>query len=289
MMKKYIYVVSVGVLSLFSSCVSQEEKAANAMLDAASQYYQQEAYDEALQLLDSLNKVYPKEVRAREQALELSREVRLARSHRDSLEIIPRMEALIHYTDSLYRDFTLVKAPGMPDENIIRYKGYDPSAVNARGLFLDTYIANDGTLQLIAATSGTSPIGVTHILVTESTGNTFISSDTLAYDGGLNYRYEDLGRHYERLTFAADKALRVAGFIANAPERATLKVAFGLQNGKKSRSFALDNKAREAITKSYCYAQGLLDIAELQRGLDRHNRRLQLENDRKAKEAIKTK
>lgn len=208
MNKRSIYILSIGTLLLLSACESKERKGASAMLDTASQYYQQEAYEEALQLLDSLNKVYPKEVEAREQALALSREVRLARSRRDSLAIIPRMQALIQYTDSLYREFSLVEAPGMPDENIIRYKGYDPSSANPQDSFLDCYIASDGTLELIAATSGADTQGVTHIQVSESVGNTFVSSDTLAYDGGLNYRFQDLGRHYERLTFTGERQSR---------------------------------------------------------------------------------
>lgn len=284
-----IYAISAGAMLLLSACESDESKGANSMLDTANQYYQQEVYDEALQLLDSLNKVYPKEVEARQQALALSREVRIARSRRDSLEIVPRMEALVQYTDSLYREFRLVEAPNMPDENIIRYKGFDPSLANPRGSFLDCYIANDGTLELIAATSGASTQGIAFVQVQESTGHTFVSSDTLAYDGGLNYRFQDLGRHYERLTFTGDKAIKIASFVANAPERATLKVTFGLENGKKGSAFDLDKKAREAITKSYQYAKGLLDIAELQRGLDTHSRRIVLENERKAKEAINSK
>lgn len=289
MNKRSIYILSIGTLLLLSACESKERKGASAMLDTASQYYQQEAYEEALQLLDSLNKVYPKEVEAREQALALSREVRLARSRRDSLAIIPRMQALIQYTDSLYREFSLVEAPGMPDENIIRYKGYDPSSANPQDSFLDCYIASDGTLELIAATSGADTQGVTHIQVSESVGNTFVSSDTLAYDGGLNYRFQDLGRHYERLTFTGEKAIKVASFITNAPERATIKITFGRENGKKGRVFNLDKRAKEAITKSYLYAQGLLDIAELQRGIDTHSRRLLLETERQTKEAISKK
>lgn len=289
MIIRVLYILSAGVMLLLSACESEETKGANTMLDTANQYYQEEAYDEALQLLDSLNKVYPKEVEAREQALALSREIRLARSRRDSLEIVPRMEALIQYTDSLYHEFTVVEAPSMPDETIIRYKGYNPASANPKGSFLDCYVDYDGTLELIAATSGTSTQGIAYIQVSENVGNTFVSSDTLVYDGGLNYRFQDLGHHYERLTFTGEKAIRVASFISNAPEHATLRVTFGLENGKKGRAFNLDKRTREAISKSYYYAKGLQDVSELQRELETHNRRIALDNERKAKDAINKK
>lgn len=257
------------------------------MLDTANQYFKQEKYDEALQVLDSLNKTYPKEVEAREQALSLRRTIRLVRSSQDSLQFSHQLEILVQFTDSLYREFVLVEVPGMPDENIIRYKGYNPSASNEKGTFLDCYIANDGTLELIAATSGRRIEGIAFIAVNESVGNTFVTSDTLAYDGGVNYRFENLGHHYERLTYTGDRAIKVAGFIANAPEDSTIKVTFGLENGKLGKSFILNPTAREAISKSYKYAKGLIDIAELQRSLDTHTRRLLLENERRAKEATK--
>lgn len=283
---KWIYLILVVASLSLLACDSKEKKAANSMLETASKYFQQEAYNEALMLLDSLNKVYPNEVEARQQALALSREIRLAISREDSLEIVPQMQELIQYTDSLYGEFTLVEVPNMPDENIIRYKGYDPSSTNASGTFLDCYVTNDGTLEIIAATSGTSFQGVNHIQVFESKSNTFVTSDTLEYDGGLNYRFQDLGRFYERLTFSGERAMKMGSFIANAPESATLKVYFRSKDGKKGRVLQLDNRSREAITMSYQYVKALMDIAELQRRLDTHDRRLQIENARKAKEAI---
>lgn len=287
MKRRGLSFVIIVVLLLSFSCNSEEKKGASSMLDTANQYFKQEKYDEALQVLDSLNKTYPKEVEAREQALSLRRTIRLVRSSQDSLQFSHQLEILVQFTDSLYREFVLVEVPGMPDENIIRYKGYNPSASNEKGTFLDCYIANDGTLELIAATSGRRIEGIAFIAVNESVGNTFVTSDTLAYDGGVNYRFENLGHHYERLTYTGDRAIKVAGFIANAPEDSTIKVTFGLENGKLGKSFILNPTAREAISKSYKYAKGLIDIAELQRSLDTHTRRLLLENERRAKEATK--
>lgn len=273
------------LLLALTACTSEEEKAANTMLEQAQRYYEQQSYEESLQILDSLQIAYPHQLKARQKALELSRVVKLEQSRQDSINIIPLMEEATLLADSLYQFFTLVEAPDMPDENLIRYNGYDPSS-NPATPFLDCYIMGDGELVLVAGISGTNPPRTTHIQVQESKGDTYIYSDTIPYDGGLNYRFETLGRYYERLTFKGDRGAKIATFIANAPDEATIKVCFGLENGRQGACFTLTNSAIEAIRESFHYYSTLEEIKSMHQALERHQRRLELQIAREQKNAI---
>lgn len=282
---KRVYLLILLFTLTIASCTSEEEKAANTMLDQAQLYYEQESFEESLRLLDSLQVTYPQQIEVRQKALELSRVVRLEQSRLDSIKIIPQMEQATLLADSLYQFFTLIEAPGMPDENVIRYKGYDPSS-NPSSPFLDCYIMGDGELVMVAGVSGSRQIGTTYIQVHENISDTYIYSDTIPYDGGLNYRYETLGRHYERLTYRGEKGVPIASFIAQAPEDATIKVRFGSDNGRLGTWFALDRKAKEAIRESFYYYSTIEEIRSMHETLERHQRRLELQMERDKQKVI---
>lgn len=262
-------------LGLFG-CNSKERKAADALLRTADSLFLSENYDDAILLLDSINKTFPKEIDARRSALEKLKEVKMARSRKDSLEVSVRLDELIVYSDSLYNHFDLIEAPGMPDENIIRYRGYNPSLQNAQASFLDCYVDYDGTLVLVASTSATKTLGVRSIKVSNMTNDTYLYSDTIPYDGGNNYRFEDLGRVYERLTFRGEKAYRIASFIANTSEGVGVRITFEREDGGQGPSFVLSKAAVEAVTYSYRYAVSLDEMKDINRRLETHNKRLQL-------------
>lgn len=274
------------LVALLAACESKEQKGATAMIERADSLFQQKEYEQALAWLDSLAVVYPDEVECRKEALRMSREIRMERSRQDSVIYAVRMEQLVHYTDSLYPLFEVISVPDMPDETVLRYRGYHPSKVDPKVSFLDVYVANNGTLELIASTSATYQLGVTYIQISESLGGSFVVSDTLQYDGGLNYRFEDLGRHYERLTFAGERAMPLAAFVAHAPEESRLMVELCREGKGRVASFGLSKQAQEAIAMSYRYAKALQEMMEIDAELRRHDRRLFNETQRQLKEGV---
>lgn len=160
----------------------------------------------------------------------------------------------------------------MPDENIIRYKGYNPSQ-HPEQPFLDIYIDSKGQLDLVAGISATYPIKSHSIKVVNPQEGTYLFSDTLTYDGGTNYRYNHLGRYYERLTFTNESGAKVAAFIYGATEGTPFKIEFGTEGRGKAPSFTLTKEATTAIAHTYTYYQLLEFIKEGQLQLDRHQQR----------------
>ncbi|WP_298630268.1 hypothetical protein [uncultured Porphyromonas sp.] len=283
-----ILICSTLLLSIFIvACQSKTKKGAEQMIDTADSLVNMDELDSALQWLDSVKVVYPNEVESRRIALEKSREIKLELSRRDSLVSVERLNRLETFTDSLYQQFRLIPANDLPDESILRYKGYDPASKAPHLPFIDAYIANDGTLELIASASSTNQLNIAFIRISEQANDTYVLSDTLQYDGGLNYRYTDLGRHYERLTFAGKRGMPLGEFVALAPDSSRLSVAFLNGRGKAVVHFDLNKEAREAITNSYKYVAALEEMKEIYSRLNKHEKRLQNSLDLNSAEKIR--
>lgn len=266
-------IIFLLLLSLVA-CGSKQKQAAEQLLQEAQALVQSENYEDALVLLDSLQKTYPDLVELRRSAFELSKDVRIAIGHRDSLVILPALSDAEAKADSLYQEFVLIEAPDMPEENILRFRGYDPS-INASSPFMDCYVCHDGQMKLVAGISATMPLESTHIRVYDSKKERFEVSDTIPYDGGLNYRYEYLSRYYERLTFSKEATVRLASFITNEPEYEQLRVVFYNDDDHEVSSFTLNSKAKEAIRGTYEYYSLLQQMLEMDAQLQQHEKRLQ--------------
>ena len=258
---------------VMSSCTSKEHKGANEMLSHATTLLEENQWEEALTLLDSLHHAFPKEVELRRKAFELSKKIKDQMSLKDSAEIAPKLQLLEEEANKLYQDFTLIEAPyEMSDENILRYQGYDPSK-NPASPFLDCYITYDGTLQMVAGLSASQEVGSVGICVSGSKAETYVMSDTIVYDGGRNYRYKYLSRYYERLTLSPEAAMRIGAFVQNLPHTEQICISFLLSNKNLGHSFQLNSTARRAIEASYQYARLLREMDEMDKRLYRHEQR----------------
>lgn len=92
----------------------------------------------------------------------------------------------------MYQAFELVEWPEYARRNIIRHKGYNPASQPDAPL-LDIYIDFHGRLGPSWRVSR-QVVSWAHIVcISESQGGTHIQSDTIPYDGGMNYRYEQQG------------------------------------------------------------------------------------------------
>ncbi len=272
---------------VFISCDNSEKKEAEQIVSIADSLYRANDYDGALEMLQTLKEKYPNALQARQQGLELKREIKIAISHKDSIDIVHQMLLIESYSDSLYSEFVLVEAKDMPDENILRYHGYDAIKKHPNSPFLDVYITSKGDLELVAGISGNKYSGISYIKVEDIQDKTFYISDTLNYDGGLNYRYNNLGIYYERLTFSGESANKIASFIENAPNNDKIMVSFGLEKGLWTNKFLLPYESKIAIVTCYHYAQSLASLKELQSKLDIHNKRIAMEEERKMKDKVK--
>lgn len=269
-MNKLLFLSSLlSLLILCNSCVSEETKQARNLLEQAKALQAQNQYNEAIVLLDSLQDVCQSAVAERREALALTRQLRLHISTSDSAELAPRLSELIAELERRDADFQRVVTPDMPDETLMRYKGYDPSRSVGRP-FVDAYIQSNGQIELVGGYTASTTVDIVGMRISSSDG-TFEVSDTIPYDGGRNYRFTDAGRTHHRLTFSLEAAQRLAHFVTTAP--APLRVTFVRANGANVGAFDLPSDARKSIAETYTYFATYLEIKNIEERLAKHEAR----------------
>lgn len=262
---RHLFIPSILIALLtLTGCVSREERAAKHLLAEAQIAYTGSNYVEALTLLDSLHRTYPGAVDTRKVALHLQQLARSGSARHDSLEMSMLSQVGIARLDSLGGLFKLLEYPGMPEENVLRYKGYDPSEADPKASFLDAYIKADGQIQLIAGTSAPKAQDITYLRLQEKSGGTFVVSDTIPYDRALNYRFQAGGVTHERLTLSLEGSERLAEFVHRTPLDVAIRASFGPQGA----TFTLSKTAREAISATYEYFRTYVAIKNAEGRLD---------------------
>lgn len=252
------------LLPLLGGCVSREERAAKLLLAEAQIAYSDSDYHRSLTLLDSLHRTFPGAVESRKVALRLQQLARSGEARLDSLRSSALAAEGVARLDSLGRLFKLIEYSGMPEENVLRYRGYDPSAGNAQADFLDAYIEADGRLRLVAGTSAPQAQEVTYLRLQEAAGGTFVLSDTIPYDRALNYRFRAGGVTHERLTLSLAASERLGRFVRETPADDPIRASFG----PRGKSFTLSKAAREAIAATCLYYSTYVAIKEAEGRLD---------------------
>ncbi len=264
--------VLFAILLPLNACSSPEEKAAHSLLEKAHIEYTNGAYDIAIQLLDSIHMTYPTLIKERQRALALSQEVKFAKSTADSARVAPMLEEAVQSLEKMHRYFSELSYPDLPDETILRYKGLDASS-NPRQPFLDAYLEHNGRLQLIAGCASRKLQRIEYITALETRGDTYVSSDTIPYEGGRNYRFTSDNLVFERLTLSTDAGKRIAAFIATIPISTPIRVTFFSGTGEKKHSFVLSQKERTAIKGCYDYFSTYVSIKDMEDILNKHEQR----------------
>ncbi|MDO4771152.1 hypothetical protein [Porphyromonas sp.] len=267
-MKKVFILILLGL----AACTSSEEKKANLLISEAESHISEQRYEQALTLLDSLNKSFPTAVKARRQAFDLIRQVRLLQSRRDSLFLAPMIDSLLIREAKALELFEVIKSEEIEGHSITRYKDYNPAESQPQSSFLDVYFNNEGLLEIVAGTSGAPAPESMSVTIKDKASDTFVTSDTIPYDGGTNYRYDIDGRKYERLTFTHANAEELAAFVFNMGGTSKLQVEINGAKEKK-RTFDLPTPAIRAIQASYELHRIKTEIQKGKDQLNRHERR----------------
>jgi len=86
----------VLITLLLTACRDSKQQAAEQMLEQANALFEQQRYDRALIVIDSLRKVYPGAIETRKQALRLQQDIELKRSQEELAVVDSTLQAVIH-------------------------------------------------------------------------------------------------------------------------------------------------------------------------------------------------
>ena len=256
-MRKYkIGLCGLGFLLVLAACNGDAGEAA-ARLDKAEAYYEAGDFFSARNEIDSVRLLYPKEVDALKRGLELMRRVDYKEAQRnlaycDSLLPIREKEA-----EELKVGFVLEKDTAFQEIGNYIWKQQTIER-NVQRCYIRCGVSEKGEMYLASVYFGGHPINHTGIRLSLKDGQ-FATTASIPFDGGLNYRFKDMGNTTEVVTYKGENGMEAIKFIY-AHQKERIKVEY--TGGKPYVIYIADGDKR-AIAATYDLATVLSDVENM--------------------------
>lgn len=254
-MKKSAICIALAAVTL-TGC-NNDEKKAQARLDSARNMYERNELFAAKSEIDSIRILYPKEFKVIREGLTLMRRVEQKEAERnlafcDSLIPIRQQEL-----EGLKKGFNLEKDSAYNE--IGNYVSKQQTIErNIQRCYIRSGVNEKGEMYLASVYFGANPLNHTGIKLSTKDG-LFAETPAIPYDGGVNYRFKDLGNTTEVVTYQGEKCEDAVKFIfANQKER--IKVEY---TGGKPYILYIADADKKAIASTYELATVLSDIEGL--------------------------
>lgn len=140
---------------------------------------------------------------------------------------------------------------------------------NVQRCYIRSGVNEKGEIYLASVFYGGAPINHTGLKVSTPDGQ-FAETASIAYDGGVNYRFKDLGKTTEVVTYKGEKGLDAAQFIStNVKER--IKAEY---TGGKPYTIYIADGDKKAIAATFDLATVLSDLENLIKEKDKSTNRI---------------
>lgn len=243
---------------------SEEQIAAQGLLEQARALYDQGMYDSSAVIADSLCKTYPKQfdlvkeaMNARAMALEQSFTIQLEAT--DS--VIAQKKRVV---EELAGKFTYIKTEDMVEGYKILTSLVKRPLVGRTGI--EPRVDEGGNLYLFSLLNGVPAKHEKLVAYVRKNKAEAAETATVAYDDIRNYRFTDINDvSNESVTFHFDECAEFCQFVVDNADK-DLNLTF---SGKKSHTIQLDKATKQAIVDSYTYSAAIRDglQADMQRML----------------------
>ncbi|RHJ80642.1 hypothetical protein [Parabacteroides sp. AM08-6] len=260
-MKKSAICIALVAVTL-TGCNSSGKKA-QARFDQAKTLFEQKEYSAAKSQLDSIRALYPKEIKVLKAGLTLMRQIEMKEAERniafcDSLLPIKQEEM-----KELQKGFVFEK-DSVYDE-IGRYVSkLQTIERNIQRCYVRSGVDETGEMYLASVYFGGKPINHTGIKLS-TPNDLFVETPSIPYDGGLNYRFKDMGNITEVVTYKGENCKDAADFIYNN-QNERIKVEY---TGGKPYILYLADSEKKAIAATYNLAIVLNDINKMTKEKDK--------------------
>ena len=253
MMNRFLLISITLATAVLTGC-DGDRKAAQARLDKARAMYEKGEFFAAKNEIHSLRTFYPKEVGVLKEGLTLMRKVEISEAERniafcDSLLPIKQVEletlkkGFVFEKDSLYEE---IGNYIWKQQTIER---------NVQRCYVRCGVSEEGEMYLASVYYGARPIEHTGIRLSLKDGQ-FATTASIPYDGGLNYRFKDMGNTTEVVTYKGGHCVDAVKFLYdNAKER--IKVEY---TGGKPYIIYMAEADKQAVVNTFNLATVLSDI-----------------------------
>ena len=266
-MNKYTKILLIFTIFAISCGNSKEAKS---LYDKAQALYENRQFTAAKNVLDSVNTLYPKEIEVRKSALTLMRRVERGESEQnivycDSLLPIRKKDletlkkGFIFEKDSAYDELGNYLPPAMTVER------------NTERSYIRCGVNEEGEMYIASVYFGSRPLEHTGLKLSANNG-IYVETPAIAYDGGVNYRFQDNGNTTEIVTYKGENCKGIANFVhSSAKDR--IKAEY---TGGKPFSLTLSENDKKAIESTYELALVLSEINALKREKTKSEKRILL-------------
>ena len=265
-MKKSAICIALAAITLVAC--NQTEKEAQARLNNARSMYERNEFFAAKSEIDSLRALYPKEYKVLKEGLALMRQVELKEAERTIAFCDSLLPIKIEEAEALKKGFNFEKDSVYEEIGNYIWKQQTIER-NVQRCYIRSGVNEKGEIYLASVFYGGAPINHTGLKVSTPDGQ-FAETASIAYDGGVNYRFKDLGKTTEVVTYKGEKGLDAAKFIStNAKKR--IKAEY---TGGKPYTIYIADGDKKAIAATFDLATVLSDLENLIKEKDKSTNRI---------------
>ena len=262
--KTYIFTLS-AIMVLLSGCTkAREQRAAEAHVNAAAELIEQHRYEAALQQLDSVHQLYPRQVEQRRQAKALKDTIVYLQSQQTLRYSDSILQPLLPEADKLLKEFRYEKREGYEDHGQYVYRNLQ-TGWNTNRCFLQAYVSDDRKTLVKSYYYGGKPIH--QVSVALQAGEQEIELQ------GQNHAFEVEGWH-EILTLENEQALEILNFVSSHMSERIRVTAQGEKPASKAVYYLSDNE-KQALDRTYQLGLLMRDIDELERQISLASKRIE--------------
>lgn len=273
-----LYILLMGIL--LTGC-NKQTKLAQERLDKARAMYEKDEFFGAKNEIDSLRLLFPKELKVQKEGLRLMRMVEMKESERNIAFCDSMIPIRQEEFDKLSKDFVFEK-DSLYDE-VGKYVWKQQTIErNLERCYIRSGLNEKGEVHLASVFYGNAPIKHTGIKVSTPDG-LFAETASIPYDGGVNYRFENLGFTTEVVTYNDENGIDALKFIADNVDK-RLRVDY---TGGKPFVIYIADGDKKAIAGTYNLAIVLSDIVRMNKEKEKSLKRIDYLKNKLSEEEVK--
>jgi hypothetical protein len=245
-------------------------KDAQLLYDRAKALYEDKCYSPARNVIDSINALYPKELKIRREALRLMREIDRGESERNIAfcdSVMPEREKEV---ERLKKSFVFEKNPEYDESG-----NYIPPSMiverNTERSYIRCGVTEEGEMYVASVYFGVLPIKHTGLKLSASNG-AYVETPAIPYDGGVNYRFKNNGNTTEVVTYKGNNCKDIANFTYNNMKE-RIKAEY---TGGKPYTIVLSESDKKAFRLTLELSSVLSEINTLKKEKDRSEKRIRM-------------
>lgn len=258
------YAVAIASVAMTSCKGGADNKGAEAKIafDKAQSALNSGDARECISLLDSLDSRFADDTDIMKQSMQLRPKALMQITVEDIAAADSTVTANKLLLDSLKPLMTHVNVPGT-EGYMLKSSMVDPAFMNKTGL--SPRVSENGEFYLVSSVNPAG--GLKHWSVSAVVGDMIATTDTVPYDGTLNFRTNNS----EVITFTPAGSRGIGELVA-AHEGFPVKILFNGQSGRTS-SISLNAAQVDGIATAYRYAHAVNEMRDATINRDRLNAR----------------